>query len=1066
MESTMGDSPGSNEDLTVKKKSKFKILKTRLFGRMKWRGTGGSIKQSQSASDITAPEGVKAGYDLEEEFIYSQGTLSSRALSHDSIFFSSQPQASDEPERVASQENVHGRVKALQTRLLQQNMRFGPLPVTVLTQRMDDAGASSEDDGLPRSPPDISLHEGLKYPDPHRHPSSLSLAGTGSEEEEQGPAPSSSHPVSPVIRSPSQSTRPPVLPPTRISSLAADFDTPARFVPCLDNSAARHRMSVKPRNQRASAKGRRATSSVHRLRSESLNDLECPAPEKEDEESLRREDFHKEIVHCHSYSTQALRSRDGSAGVEVKNLPTVVVPSAEEEIRGGSDTELLKNDGVLLEQLPSIARPLEPMGCITTNPVFLQPVPVALESFQEGEPNPGTVTVSPVSALTEVQKPQSVVQEAVVNKPLSPTQPRGTKDLIKEIMQNSSHKYPPSYTIPSKSCVLEHTCSKQDQVSSGESILPNTRDVLGNDFWGMTQTVQVDPPLNHQSVAAPSAQKFLQSGDRIKTSPLKKNTAVFAEATMQESASTGFIQQTVVPLSGPDDQQNTEAVKHRQQRPNSGSSKFSVSSAWDRPRASSFTCCAEQTGPKNEDKLPSSHKIQERLLAKQEPPSNPLSGLKGKGSPIVNIPPNPKLHLQSAGSLETVRVKDLSWIPEKRSTLRKGDTASRRVKEETDAVKPVQFLGHADGGAGGEKNIQENELRSKPETAEEDPEMRNSFGVKLRSTSLSLKYRSDVAQAEMMSKRRSAEVCPPASPHGPQTSPLSPAPVRPRGSQPPTDEDMESSLFMDNLTAKLPLPKKTPSKNSGSLGSSVIHSLTSSTPACREREKNEFINSGDRGLTPKSPVAPPKEVEPASSEPAWMTMAREKTRSLQQLFTSKLVPMASPQASPQPVPRNREECRPMSWLLQDKPVKTDIMEGNMDTTAEMKVKSLLMPRKEEGVPPDIKTNPTKQTEPGKTSSLPVISHKPLDDVKCEVKMDGRSPMNIRSPASTRTALASQTLNEDRWQKKSESLSSLLSSSTSMSPTTAAEQPMSRHAQPSWLELAKRKSLAWSDKAMD
>uniref|UniRef100_A0A8C9QU03 DUF4592 domain-containing protein n=1 Tax=Scleropages formosus TaxID=113540 RepID=A0A8C9QU03_SCLFO len=783
----------------VKKKSKFKILKTRLFGRMKWRGTGGSIKQSQSASDITAPEGVKAGYDLEEEFIYSQGTLSSRALSHDSIFFSSQPQASDEPERVASQENVHGRVKAL---LLQQNMRFGPLPVTVLTQRMDDAGASSEDDGLPRSPPDISLHEGLK------------------------------------------STRPPVLPPTRISSLAADFDTPARFVPCLDNSAARHRMSVKPRNQRASAKGRRATSV--RLRSESLNDLECPAPEKEDEESLRREDFHKEIVHCHSYSTQALRSRDGSAGVEVKNLPTVVVPSAEEEIRGGSDTELLKNDGVLLEQLPSIARPLEPMGCITTNPVFLQPVPVALESFQEGEPNPGTVTVSPVSALTEVQKPQSVVQEAVVNKPLSPTQPRGTKDLIKEIMQNSSHKYPPSYTIPSKSCVLEHTCSKQDQVSSGESILPNTRDVLGNDFWGMTQTVQVDPPLNHQSVAAPSAQKFLQSGDRIKTSPLKKNTAVFAEATMQESASTGFIQQTVVPLSGPDDQQNTEAVKHRQQRPNSGSSKFSVSSAWDRPRASSFTCCAEQTGPKNEDKLPSSHKIQERLLAKQEPPSNPLSGLKGKGSPIVNIPPNPKLHLQSAGSLETVRVKDLSWIPEKRSTLRKGDTASRRVKEETDAVKPVQFLGHADGGAGGEKNIQENELRSKPETAEEDPEMRNSFGVKLRSTSLSLKYRSDVAQAEMMSKRRSAEVCPPASPHGPQTSPLSPAPVRPRGSQPPTDEDMESSLFMDNLTAKLPLPKKTPSKNSGSLGSSVIHSLTSSTPACREREKNEFINSGGK----------------------------------------------------------------------------------------------------------------------------------------------------------------------------------------------------------------------------
>lgn len=42
-----------------------------------------------------------------------------------------------------------------------------------------------------------------------------------------------------------------------------DFSSPAQFTPCLDTSAARHRMSVKPRNQRASTKKRLAAVSDH-----------------------------------------------------------------------------------------------------------------------------------------------------------------------------------------------------------------------------------------------------------------------------------------------------------------------------------------------------------------------------------------------------------------------------------------------------------------------------------------------------------------------------------------------------------------------------------------------------------------------------------------------------------------------------------------------------------------------------------------------------------------------------------------------------------------------------------
>lgn len=50
-----------------RKKSRFKQLKTRLFGKLKKKESEGLMKQSQSASDITAPEGGRESYDSEDE---------------------------------------------------------------------------------------------------------------------------------------------------------------------------------------------------------------------------------------------------------------------------------------------------------------------------------------------------------------------------------------------------------------------------------------------------------------------------------------------------------------------------------------------------------------------------------------------------------------------------------------------------------------------------------------------------------------------------------------------------------------------------------------------------------------------------------------------------------------------------------------------------------------------------------------------------------------------------------------------------------------------------------------
>ncbi|XP_046694322.1 CRACD-like protein isoform X2 [Silurus meridionalis] len=233
MESTPGELSGNTEDVTGRKKSRFKFLKGRLFGRLKKKETEGRMKQSQSTGDVTAQEGGRGEDDSEDECQYPEGTLGSRALSHDSIFLADQVQSS-QPTRVLSQENVHSKIKALQLKLQQQNIQLAP-PLMIPRRRIEDSGATSEDDGLPHSPPEMSFQE---YPEVKNNLSWLSLTGTGSEEEEQGGfSQPSSRPLSPVSK----------LSPKESHLTGVDFSSPAQYVPILDNSAARHRLSVKPR---------------------------------------------------------------------------------------------------------------------------------------------------------------------------------------------------------------------------------------------------------------------------------------------------------------------------------------------------------------------------------------------------------------------------------------------------------------------------------------------------------------------------------------------------------------------------------------------------------------------------------------------------------------------------------------------------------------------------------------------------------------------------------------------------------------------------------------------------
>ncbi|KFW93361.1 Uncharacterized protein KIAA1211-like, partial [Phalacrocorax carbo] len=259
MDPKMRETEGDGEDISGKKKSKFKSFK-KFFGKKKRKETSSgstSLKLFQSTSDVTASHDMHVNYDSEDELETRKGIMGSRALSHDSIFIPETAQEPARPVRVFSQENVSDRIRALQLKL-QPTMKMGPPPPFGLhAKRTEDAGTSSEDDGLPRSPPEMSLlHENLNSDTTTR------VSSSGVDKNQHGSAETGAPQISDSTISP-----------------AADFDTPPELSSCLDNSAAKHKLLIKPRHQRSS-KMRRFS---QKAQSESLTDLSCTPEEEEDD---------------------------------------------------------------------------------------------------------------------------------------------------------------------------------------------------------------------------------------------------------------------------------------------------------------------------------------------------------------------------------------------------------------------------------------------------------------------------------------------------------------------------------------------------------------------------------------------------------------------------------------------------------------------------------------------------------------------------------------------------------------------------------------------------------------
>ncbi|KAL7845730.1 hypothetical protein AOLI_G00239220 [Acnodon oligacanthus] len=893
MESSPGEVDGNTEELTGRKKSRFKFLKTRLFSRLKKKETEGQMKQSKSTSDVTAQGGRRGEDDSEDDCQYPQGTLSSRALSHDSIFLADQSQSS-EPKRVLSQENVHSKIKALQMKLQQQNMRLGPPPFLIPGKRIEDSGTMSEDDGLPCSPPEMSFQEvatqgaSYKYPEATKHLSSLSLAGTGSEEEEQGGSSQPpSRPLSPVSR---LSPQPVISSTTDLPSSPSgvDFSSPAHHVSCLDNSAARHRMSIKPRNQRASTKGRKQSTDVYRTRSSSINSLDEPLSEREEEPQSVT---FAETVHHQSYSSQVTNLEE-----EHTSPVSVLHP--------------------LQDQHESMAMDVGPLN--RNDEVLKSGEPFQLEGRMP----------------TSLHIPQLSEEKGLLD---------ADNQHTKEIVVDANEGYWLNTSLSPKSASPGMVSNKVTDCNV------TTSEKVELDIVGQTETLKQPANVDVSRSSEPLTRPHPIPAPRTKKPALDKISNTKPKETEKETDLPESKSKNPAPSESLD---NSSRENDKPQRPSSF--RFSIASAKYRSKTISGELVTKQ------DEESSTNTV----LLKN--PSNSQNLEKVETAKNGEVPKNP-----------------LS-ISDKRSSLRR------------EAIPHISKT-----GVGSEDE--------KSEKGEESEERKGLFGVKLRTTSFSLKYRSDMVKSEDKTKRHSLD-----------------AHQKIGDSEGLTGKEL-FSRDMEEVIKE-----------------SKLNVLTKTTPQNSDPQQDPSVDAGSD-----------READ-TGSEPAWMSLAREKTRA-HQSFSVK--PSTQPTT---PSPNSTSLSTPFSSCTQQPQRPTPQPKPPLRSTNKSQLRAC------HSTELQLDHQSSQQTPP-KPAPRALTERWSKQSAEKSQLANEAEQMDIKGPPKPGVKNNTQTESDVLRRTQAFMLSAKPEpppSSSSSSSSLSHQQSSSDRGQPSWMELAKRKSLAWSDKSLD
>ncbi|XP_031814980.1 uncharacterized protein KIAA1211-like homolog isoform X2 [Sarcophilus harrisii] len=939
---------GLGEDSSGKKKSKFKTFK-KFFGKKKRKETSASAsssswKPTQSESDVIAPVSMPIGYDSEDELEDHKGTLGNRALSHDSIFIPETGQDPPRPARVFSQENVSERIRALQMKI-QYNMKLGPPPPCgIPSKRGDDAGMSSEDDGLPRSPPEISLLHDINTSTTTK----VSIV-------------SSSRPLSPDHLFSRHASDTMTSPRTSDSSLSplADFDYPPEFSSCLDNSAAKHKLLVKPRNQRSS-KMRRLCS---RAQSESLSDLTC-TPEEEEEDGKQMLKDHKD--ENSSYGQEEMMDKETIANSsEILKSEISEEPSqSQEEQDEKPEVSQLPDVFASTEELSSVVNTLETtveVSCAESEPSSLDPssLPENSSSLTLDEEQSKKTSLTAVSPPTENTCEELVctlneVQNQSADSPLDIPSPKAisntteisssldcsekniqeSKDSLE--VSDAGESMKKSTVIPDLSTQLPKSClkNKSSSVTSSPSVSPIPLDLvspqLGPTPWHLEKnTTPKEVPKSEQQSSPPTV-----TGAGVSEGKLERGTSEVRS-----------------------------------------SRKFSVSSSWERPKASSL--------------YPKEH------LGSETPSSTKLSLLKTNLAPKNEVTKdNLQMNTEhQEGKLGIIKQAVSFESDSQNSVDREGNHTGLRCTSPASSVLPPK----ADPCP---------QLLSQPVIEDKNP-----FQVKLRSTSLSFKYRDGSFPESKGMKRYSAEI---RVEKGGLTLLSKDEKTRIKrlsdisAASPLNDKVKGKAKSSEQLSHKPPLPKKpvlqtvtTPHSHTVPPGNLEKLDKLIKSPESRNETKNLEKKLPLHKVAEKNMPSPAPGVSDGHSLPPWITLARQKRRG------------------------SREQQQPSK----EEKLATPATKADTEKTRDD------LDRKEERI--------KQQADFVRSKSFLVQPAKTAEEQK------PRAKLNLKEGLHRGISLSHQNLAQAPVMTEKE-LNQLKRASYSSVD------------QPSWMELAKKKSQAWSD----
>ncbi|XP_064931900.1 CRACD-like protein isoform X6 [Columba livia] len=830
MDPKMRETEGDGEDNSGKKKSKFKSFK-KFFGKKKRKETSSSgssgLKLFQSTSDVAASHDMHVNDDSEDELERHKGIMGSRALSHDSIFIPETGQEPARPVRVFSQENVSDRIRALQLKL-QPTMKLGPPPPFGLhAKRSEDAGTSSEDDGLPRSPPEMSLlRENLNSGTTTTVTLGRSSRSCSTDSQlfpRHGGAKTGTPPISDSTISP-----------------AADFDTPPELSSCLDNSAAKHKLLIKPRNQRSS-KMRRFS---QRTQSESLTDLSCTPEEEEEEEEEDDEKERETDLPCAVFKASNQEVPCSTAAAQ--DVASWLKPRMPEDFPPASRPAMTQptSESAVAQEVPLPEN--KPGGCQPT----LETTCVKSES--------SLLLGGKYSATSSYSSPDREVQKQEDSSETTVLLAEDVSNVSINIL-NQENKEPPTVFSVNK------IASEEDISISKNSIvcLEGSEKNIQKD-----EQTPVEMPCNKDTkkeaaLLSESSKQFSTGSSQPMDSFHFSHPA--SSAWMGPSASCSLEKTKTAQEAAASGKENSQLLVHKEELLEKKAEKaanelnalrkFSVSSARERPRTRSlhFPERSELESPLNTGFFLSKEKVS-------------LGNEKWKED------------LQKGSDLEEEKSsnKKQAWLPESNS-----ENSGQPTEILAGCVSPAVDAGPVPSDS---SVIPQNQ----PSCEDKSP-----FQVKLRSTSLSLKYRDNSSPESKGIKRYSAEI---NLENEGLTSFLKGDKTQIKKT---ADTNISDSLnekikpkakSSEQLSSKPPLPKKPALQNITLPNTAAnkekqdkgVHSpesrnedrdLEKKPNPCKlpERSMPSPVAAGDPGRDPDSPT-----------EPAWVSIARQKQRGMQQ----------------------------------------------------------------------------------------------------------------------------------------------------------------------------------------